>query len=363
MFQLFRMIAAIVFAGVFIISCAPAPVPTTAPAAAPTAASTTAPAAPTSSPATATSAPAAPTTAAVTTGLSCSDGSVAISAVQTAVPATLAATAPPTLAPTLNPSAPTSTPRPPTATPRSAPQVDRFGFPDGYQTAFKFMGLSDRVDNKQVRVICGNDKALSTKPGQPYAYGSVIIFESWRPKEDISGNVVKDANGRFIREALTTVFAMREEQGFGADYQNLRNGEWEYVAYRPDKTVQTQPQASFSCAACHLGAGSEHDFVLREDIFTTKDHYIQNPPVDQNVVGMWSMGFYPRPYSIKAGTTLKFMNHDVVTHDVQTADKSVDTGPIAPNSEISVKFDKPGTFAYICSIHPLSMSGTIEVTQ
>ncbi|MCA1554375.1 MAG: cupredoxin domain-containing protein, partial [Chloroflexi bacterium] len=66
---------------------------------------------------------------------------------------------------------------------------------------------------------------------------------------------------------------------------------------------------------------------------------------------------------IKAGTTIKFANKDVVTHDVQSTDKSIDTVPIAPNSELSLKFDKPGTYAYICSIHPLSMSGTIEVTQ
>ncbi|MEP7198485.1 MAG: cytochrome P460 family protein [Chloroflexota bacterium] len=346
----------VVIIALLAVGCAPAAAPTTAPPA-PAVAPTSPPAAPP------TSVPATPTTASASGLPSCATGSLALSTIQTPVPVTPAPTVPPTLAPTLDPSAPTPTARPPTATPRPAPQADHVGFPDGYQTSFKFMGISDRVDNKQVRLICGNDKALSTKPGQPYAYGSVLIFESWRPKEDSSGNVIKDANGRFIREALTTVFVMRKEPGFGTEYQNLRNGEWEYVAYRPDKTVSTLPQQSFSCAACHLGVGPEHDFVLRDDIFTAKDRYIQNPPVDANVVEMWSMAFYPRPYTIKVGTAVKFVNRDTVTHDVQNADKTIDSGPIAPNTEVTIKFEKPGIYDYICAIHPLSMSARIEVKE
>ncbi len=337
-----------------IVGCSPA-APTTAPTTAPPISQPTA--APTSPPA-----PATPTTVAQALQ-PCSTGGLAVSSLQTPVPVTPAPTNTPTLVPTLAPNAPTPTPRPPTATPRPAPQVDRVGFPDGYQNNFKFLYVSDRVDNRQIRYVCGNDTAASVKPGQPFPYGSIIAFESWTAKADSGGNVIKDSNGHLIREALTVVFVMRKEQGFGEAYQNLRNGEWEYVAYRPDKSVQTPPQLTTSCTACHLGAGQERDWVFHGNLIFEKDHYIQNPPVGANEIEMWSMAFYPRPLSVKVGTSVKWINRDGTAHTVTANDKSFDSGTRAPGTDFSFTFTKAGTYDYICSIHPLSMSARIEVKE
>jgi hypothetical protein len=56
---------------------------------------------------------------------------------------------------------------------------------------------------------------------------------------------------------------MRREKDFGKAYAINRAGEWEYVEYRPDGTYVTPPQKSATCAACHLKAGAERDFVYR----------------------------------------------------------------------------------------------------
>src|SRR5262245_7595444 len=67
-----------------------------------------------------------------------------------------------------------------------------------------------------------------------------------------------------------TIFVMCKEPGFDADYWNLRNGEWEYVAYRPDRSIATPPTGTFSCAACHLDAGQGRDWVFRTNLFLNK---------------------------------------------------------------------------------------------
>src|SRR5205814_1508687 len=74
--------------------------------------------------------------------------------------------------------------------------------------------------------------------------------------EDAAGEPLLDKDGRFVPNALTTIFVMRKERGFGADYKELRNGEWEYASYRPDGSFGTQPSATGSCALCHLKGGS-----------------------------------------------------------------------------------------------------------
>ncbi|WP_339378226.1 cytochrome P460 family protein [Calothrix sp. NIES-2100] len=170
------------------------------------------------------------------------------------------------------PDSKTSAPLPPTlsstSVPGPAPRIDRVGFPKNYQNAFKLIYVVDRPDNKQVRVICGNEIAAAVKPGQLFPYGSVFVMEIYRAKQDPDGNVVKDEKGQYIRETLTAIYVHRKEKGFGADYLENRTGEWEYIGYRPDQTYLPNgaPGKTNACAACHLKlAGQSEDYVFRQE--------------------------------------------------------------------------------------------------
>ncbi|WP_339376825.1 cytochrome P460 family protein [Nostoc sp. 106C] len=154
------------------------------------------------------------------------------------------------------------------SSPRPAPQIDRVGFPENYQNEFKLIYVVDRPDNKQVRVICGNDIAAAVKPGKTFPYGSVFVMEIYHAKQDANGNILKDEKGQYIREALTAIFVHRKEKGFGADYLDDRSGEWEYIGYRPDKTYlpNAAPGKTNACASCHLRqAGKSEDYVFRKE--------------------------------------------------------------------------------------------------
>lgn len=75
-------------------------------------------------------------------------------------------------------------------------------------------------------------------------------------------------------------------------------------------------------------------------------------------VTMSGMAFAPAALTVKAGTTVTFMNEDGAPHTA-TGD-GWDTGRLNRGDSKDVTFDTAGTFAYVCAIHP-SMKGTITV--
>src|SRR5215467_6607190 len=108
-----------------------------------------------------------------------------------------------------------------------APIIDRVGFPADYQKTFLKLYTFDNFQNRQIRVVWANPTAASVRPTDVYnfPYGSIILFESYTVKQDATGEPLLDSDGRFIPNALTTIFVMRKEFGFGIDYGLIRNGE------------------------------------------------------------------------------------------------------------------------------------------
>ena len=245
--------------------------------------------------------------------------------------------------------------------------MDRVGFPEGYNKSFKQFYVFDRLGAKSVSFICGNDVATSVKSGEPFPYGSILVFESWRAKQDASGNAVTDANGHLIRDRLNAINVMRKEKGFGEAYQTLRTGEWEYVAFRPDKTFRFAPKDTAVCASCHqaLSPSKERDWVFRPELFFAKDRYAQTPPVGPNEIGVSHMAFSSDTRAVKVGTTLKWTNANVdkIDHTVTALDASFDSGVLKPGASFTKTFDAPGTFQYVCAIHPEQMKASIQVTN
>jgi plastocyanin len=87
-----------------------------------------------------------------------------------------------------------------------------------------------------------------------------------------------------------------------------------------------------------------------------------------NIVGIESPFFVPNSIDVKAGTTLTFANTDGNIHTVTSVkagttepDGRFDSGMVKGGDSFAVKLDKPGTYNYICTIHP-GMKGTVKVS-
>jgi hypothetical protein len=241
-----------------------------------------------------------------------------------------------------------------------APLVDRVGFPAGYRDTYKLFYVFDNYQNRQIRAVYGNAIAASVDPAQPFnfPYGSIILFESYTVQEDPSGEPRLDSNGRFIPNALTTIFVMRKERGFGAEYKELRNGEWEYVAYRPDGSYATPPSGTGSCALCHLTGGSltltpqsrnigaQWDYVFRPDLYFARGSGAVPGGVMQHYV------FVPSTIHAHPGETVTIYNSDQLLHRIVADDGSFDTGVMTPGSSFAVKAGDIGKVtSFHCVIH------------
>jgi plastocyanin len=70
--------------------------------------------------------------------------------------------------------------------------------------------------------------------------------------------------------------------------------------------------------------------------------------------------FSPVSVTVKAGSTITWTNKDEEPHTSVSVDGLFRSGALDTNESFSFKFDKPGTYHYMCSIHP-QMVGTIVV--
>ncbi|MER6533194.1 cupredoxin family copper-binding protein [Streptomyces sp900105755] len=87
-------------------------------------------------------------------------------------------------------------------------------------------------------------------------------------------------------------------------------------------------------------------------------------PVSGTAVAIKNFAFAPATLKVPVGTTVTWTNEDSEAHTVTS------TGPGGPlhsaalgtHAAFSHTFTKPGTYAYLCTIHPF-MTATVEVTR
>ena len=80
------------------------------------------------------------------------------------------------------------------------------------------------------------------------------------------------------------------------------------------------------------------------------------------MVSIKDFAFDPDPIEVDAGTKIEWVNDDSVNHTATSDDGSAfDTGNLGSGqTSKAVTLDKPGTYTYVCEVHPY-MHGTVEV--
>jgi plastocyanin len=80
---------------------------------------------------------------------------------------------------------------------------------------------------------------------------------------------------------------------------------------------------------------------------------------DANIV-MKNFDFAPMTTTVNAGATVTWKNEDGEPHTVVSTDGLFRSAALDENDSFKFTFSKPGTYKYVCSIHP-KMVGTIVV--
>jgi plastocyanin len=87
-------------------------------------------------------------------------------------------------------------------------------------------------------------------------------------------------------------------------------------------------------------------------------------PVAGSTVAIKNFAFSPATLKVTAGTTVTWTNQDTDAHTVTSsgAGGPLHSAALATRATYSYRFTKPGTYAYLCTIHPF-MTATVEVTR
>lgn len=119
-------------------------------------------------------------------------------------------------------------------------------------------------------------------------------------------------------------------------------------------------------AACGSDDDSPAEAGATTDAPTATDSGSDSAPSDAaggDVVTIAQSRFDPAELVVTAGTTVSFENTDSFDHTVTSRDdsaQSFDSGAFGADSDFTVTFDEPGTYAYFCQIHP-TMRASIVV--
>ena len=143
---------------------------------------------------------------------------------------------------------------------------DLVKFPEGYAKG-KLYTTVDRADIKQYREIYVSppEAVAAAAKGEALPSGTVITLVQYAAKLGADGNPEKDAHGRFVKDNVVGYTVMEKRAGWGAQYSDdIRNGEWEYQAFRPDRSVNTNAKLQ-ACFTCHKPLGTKVDYVFSYD--------------------------------------------------------------------------------------------------
>ncbi len=80
----------------------------------------------------------------------------------------------------------------------------------------------------------------------------------------------------------------------------------------------------------------------------------------QATVEMRDFEFFPARLTVDVGTEVTWVNRGNVPHNAVAGDGTFDTGLQQRDASQSMVLDRPGTYFYVCTIHP-TMEGTVTV--
>jgi plastocyanin len=238
---------------------------------------------------------------------------------------------------------------------------DKVAFPENYAAGVLY-GTVDRYDNKQYRELYATPAAVdAARSGQPIPSGTVLTMVQYKAQLDAQGNPLKDANGRFIKGDLVGYAVMEKRTGWGTEYpDHLRNGEWEYQSFLPDRKVNDKANLT-ACFGCHKPHEGQDFVISLASLKGTQPGQMAEPRPGPGVVSIANFLFGPEQVSVAPGTPITWFNTDGSPHQVTIrGSKPQRTAVLLKGQSASLTIAEPGTYEYICGLHP-NMKGKIEV--
>jgi plastocyanin len=76
-------------------------------------------------------------------------------------------------------------------------------------------------------------------------------------------------------------------------------------------------------------------------------------------IGIDNFKFAPTPLSIAQGTEVTWTNHDDIPHSIVLNSLGIHSKAMDTDGSFTYKFDKVGTFFYVCGLHPFMQAKVV----
>ena len=103
---------------------------------------------------------------------------------------------------------------------------------------------------------------------------------------------------------------------------------------------------------------------------TTKPKYgtpSSSAPIQSGTVQIAyrNIAINPDTVRVRVGSTIRWTNYDAVEHNVTSegGPQKLASKTFGEGASFEIKASRPGVIHYLCTIHPASMNGTIEVVR
>jgi len=144
-------------------------------------------------------------------------------------------------------------------------------FPEGYKDAFTKYKTINFPATGQVRHFFANKAAvLAAKEGRPLPDGAAFLVETYAAKLDTDKKPMMGDDGFFVADKVVFYSVSARGEGWGNTIPEiLRNGDWNYGQFTPDK--QRRPGVNQAeCLACHKPRESVSFTFTLKDLADTK---------------------------------------------------------------------------------------------
>ena len=146
---------------------------------------------------------------------------------------------------------------------------------------------------------------------------------------------------------------MEKRSGWGAEYpDNLRNGEWEFLAFTPDRKFNVQADTK-ACMECHK-PHDQLDYVKTYFAMAGKRVETNPAPVPPGAVVATIVRFAVNParLRVQAGAPVTWINIDDTPHQFLVGGAALKTGYLLKGQTGTVVLKEPGVYHYRGTFYP-----------
>jgi cytochrome c553 len=149
----------------------------------------------------------------------------------------------------------------------AAIKKSQMAFPRDFPKGFVLYNTTNKEEQNAVvsKSYVNTIGLQAAKAGKPLPDGSAIIVVNYAAKVDASKKPVLEKDGSWAVDKVTGYAGMEARAGWGKDIPELlRNANWHYNVFGPDKTARPDLNQSL-CLACHKPqVATSYVFLLKD---------------------------------------------------------------------------------------------------